>query len=79
MYAIRSYYAILPFAYLLTAKKITEFYRKTSQHSKSTLTIILGILFGWLIIGTVAAYPYYISYFNEAAGAVQPRGFRCVV
>ncbi|MBI2465774.1 MAG: glycosyltransferase family 39 protein [Candidatus Sungbacteria bacterium] len=49
-----------PFIYLLTAGQI-----KKQFGSKSLLTIALIF---WLVIETVATYPYYLAYFNELAG-----------
>lgn len=35
---------------------------------KHHATYILGVLVGWLLIGTLLAYPYYLAYFNEFTG-----------
>lgn len=65
----RHLFPILPFAYILTAKVIIDFCQKRKNlPTKITFlsaTFILSLL---LIIETAAAYPYYMSYFNQIAG-----------
>jgi 4-amino-4-deoxy-L-arabinose transferase-like glycosyltransferase len=40
--------------------------------------IILVVLFGWYLIGTITIYPHYLAYFNEAAGGPD-NGYRYLV
>jgi hypothetical protein len=40
--------------------------------------IILVVLFGWYLIGTITIYPHYLTYFNEAAGGPD-NGYRYLV
>lgn len=64
----RHLFPILPFIYLLIGKKVFELYRRAQYHTKQLILIFLGFLLSWLLLTTLAAYPYYMSYFNEAVG-----------
>jgi hypothetical protein len=65
----RHLFPILPFAYILTAKIIINFYQKRknlpTRITFFSVTFIFSLL---LIVETVAAYPFYMSYFNQIAG-----------
>ena len=65
----RHLFPILPFIYLLTAKIIIDFcQRRKNSPTKVTFLSITLILSALLIIETITAYPYYMSYFNRIAG-----------
>ncbi len=65
----RHLFPILPFAYILVAKKISDFFRNIkNEHTKNTLKIILAIIIVWVILEPIIFFPSYISYFNEFAG-----------
>lgn len=65
----RHLFPILPFAYVLVAKKTFDFLKniKTEQTLK-TAKIILMVIIAWIIIEPAVFFPSYISYFNEFAG-----------
>lgn len=65
----RHLFPILPFAYVLVAKKTFDFLKsiKTEQTLK-TAKIILTAIVAWIILEPVIFFPSYISYFNEFAG-----------
>lgn len=65
----RHLFPILPFAYILTTKQVFDFLKRVkSDHMKIVFYSVIGVLLAFLIIETVAVYPYYLSYFNELAG-----------
>lgn len=72
----RHLFPILPFIYILTAKKIAELIEHTKdKHRRMIFSSALVILLGYLIIETIAVYPNYMSYFNETAGGPK-NGYR---
>ncbi|HPN96705.1 MAG TPA: glycosyltransferase family 39 protein [Candidatus Moranbacteria bacterium] len=74
----RHLFPILPFAYILTAKIIFDFWKKMGEKQNR---IILGssILFLSILLmaETAASYPSYMSYFNKLAGGPK-NGYRYV-
>jgi hypothetical protein len=64
----RHLFPILPFIYILTAKTIARTVHKVHEHHRVTFLSVTVLLLGYLIAGTVAAYPSYTSYFNELVG-----------
>lgn len=73
----RHLFPILPFLYILTSKTILGFMRKIDQEARLIWGIMLIAVSTLLISGTAAAYPAYMSYFNEAAGGSQ-NGYKYV-
>lgn len=66
---LRHLFPIFPFIYILLAKKIAEFIKKTHHREiKIFSSIIIMSFLAWLIIETIAVFPNYVSYFNELAG-----------
>ncbi len=63
----RHLFPVLPFAYILIARKITA-YRKENPHRKTFVSVMIVTMAVWLIIEAFVSYPYYISYFNQAFG-----------
>ncbi|EKE15845.1 MAG: 4-amino-4-deoxy-L-arabinose transferase [uncultured bacterium] len=63
----RHLFPLIPFVYILVAKKISDFQKEHTNKRVFTLlmTIILCL---WLIVETLISYPYYISYFNQTVG-----------
>lgn len=64
----RHLFPILPFAYILTAKVLFDFLGRISSPAKKIWGTAFAALILFLVSGTVAAYPYYMSYFNQTAG-----------
>ena len=64
----RHLFPILPFIYILIAKIIFDFIKKLNDRAQAIWHWIVIILTVFLISGTVAAYPAYMSYFNQLAG-----------
>ncbi|MEI6588058.1 MAG: glycosyltransferase family 39 protein [Candidatus Moraniibacteriota bacterium] len=65
----RHLFPILPFAYILTAKIIINFCEKRKNIPTKILSLSIVLIFSLLlIVETVTAYPYYMSFFNQTAG-----------
>ena len=74
----RHLFPILPFIYILVSKTIFKFYKKMNVSTgKTAFFLIVFILTLFMIAKTISAYPYYMSYFNEAAGGPK-NGYRFV-
>ena len=73
----RHLFPILPFAYILTAKVLFDFLGRINDHAKKIWGLAFAVLALFLVSGTVAAYPYYMSYFNQTAGGPK-NGYRYV-
>lgn len=66
---IRHLFPIFPLIFILTALAITNFIRKVhNRNAKYTSYFSLAFLFLFLLVDIYSAYPYYMSYFNQAAG-----------
>jgi len=63
----RHLFPIIPFAYILISKKIIA-YKKESPSKKNFVNVMVVTMVIWLVIETLTAYPYYISYFNQTVG-----------
>ena len=64
----RHLFPILPFAYLLISKKISDFTREIHLMSQRTFRLIVLIFMIWVFLIPVINYPSYTSYFNESIG-----------
>jgi len=64
----RHLFPVLPFAYILVAKKIHNFFKNSSVEKSIFSKYIFSLLLIWLIAEPIINYPYYLSYFNEFAG-----------
>lgn len=65
----RHLFPILPFIFILTTKVIFDFWKKLhSRQNEMVIGTILSVLIVFLVSNTLAAYPAYMSYFNETAG-----------
>lgn len=73
----RHLFPILPFIYILTAKVIFDFLKHLHPHTKIIWTTIISLASIFLVVGTVSAYPAYMSYFNPLAGGPK-NGFHYV-
>ncbi len=73
----RHLFPILPFIYILTAKAIFGFLKRLHHHFRLIWYVIILLLTLLLVGGTVAAYPSYMSYFNQLAGGPK-NGFHYV-
>jgi hypothetical protein len=72
----RHLFPILPFIYILTAKVVFDLWKKLhSRQSELIFGIVLSALVLFLVSDTVAAYPSYMSYFNQTAGGPK-KGYR---
>lgn len=66
---LRHLFPIFPFIYILTAKVIFEFIkRRREKQSQTMLYFFVATLTVIMIVQSVAAYPNYMSYFNEVVG-----------
>ncbi len=69
---LRHLFPILPFIYILIAKKISQFFKllkkKTDKNLQITFSLIIFSALVWLILETIFSFPYYLSYFNQLAG-----------
>jgi len=64
----RHLFPILPAVYILVAKVIFDFIKRLHHIARLIWYVILAALALFLIAGTLAAYPSYMSYFNQLAG-----------
>ncbi|MCD6149328.1 glycosyltransferase family 39 protein [bacterium] len=65
----RHLFPILPFVYVLVAKKVTDFIKSCEgKKIKTTVKATLAILVAWIILEPIIFFPSYLSYFNELAG-----------
>ena len=64
----RHLFPILPFAYLLIAKKVFEFLKKSHVVTRQTFHWASAALILWMIMIPILNYPSYTSYFNESIG-----------
>ncbi len=64
----RHLFPILPFTYILVARILFTFIKKLSQYNRTIWYSIIATLTFLLMAGTVSAYPYYMSYFNQLVG-----------
>jgi len=74
---LRHLFPIFPFLYILTARRLMLTWKKVGEAWKNILAVIILSLAVFLVWGTVRAYPYYMSYFNEIAGGSK-NGYRYV-
>jgi hypothetical protein len=74
---------ILPFLFVLIGCQVACRLPRSVNH-KITLspchlvTLSLGLLFAWQILGTLSIFPHYLAYFNELAGGPD-NGYRWLV
>jgi hypothetical protein len=64
----RHLFPILPLAYLLIAKKVFEFLKKSHAITRQAFNWTSAILIFWIIMIPILSYPSYTSYFNESIG-----------
>jgi len=65
----RHLFPILPFVYVLAAKKIFDFIKSCEgKKIKTAVKATLAILVAWIILEPIIFFPSYLSYFNELAG-----------
>jgi len=64
----RHLFPILPFAYLLISKKVSDFIRNNHVVSQQTFRIVMLLLMIWIFLIPILNYPNYTSYFNESIG-----------
>lgn len=66
---IRHLFPMMPFVFILVAKKSIDLYHKaTKPKHKTTIAVSLGVLVGWYGIAAVLQYPAYLPYINELFG-----------
>ncbi|MFA7319619.1 MAG: glycosyltransferase family 39 protein [Parcubacteria group bacterium] len=63
----RHLFPILPFIYILVAKVIFDFIKRLHHFARLIWYVIMAGLALFLVAGTIAAYPSYMSYFNQLA------------
>lgn len=65
----RHLFPILPFAYVLVAKKVFDLIKNAEhKHTQKILGTIVVVFLVWIIAEPVVNYPSYLSYFNEFVG-----------
>jgi len=65
----RHLFPILPFIYILVTVAIFGFLKRIQDvHTKKIWVGVISFAVAFLVVRTVAAYPYYMSYFNSIAG-----------
>lgn len=75
---IRHLFPIFPPVFILTAAAVAGFIRRThDRKEKSAFYFSLVLLFFFLAAEIASVYPYYLSYFNQAAGGPK-NGYRFV-
>jgi hypothetical protein len=74
---LRHLFPIFPFIFILTAKTISDFIKNQKEKNRKLLGLLTGVMILILFLGTVSAYPYYLSYFNQLAGGPE-NGYRYV-
>lgn len=68
----RHLFPVLPFMYLLIAKKTFDFLAAIkTENTKKLFQKVLLVIVIWIILEPIIFFPSYISYFNEAAGGPQ--------
>jgi hypothetical protein len=73
----RHLFPILPFAFLLIAKKVFDFLRDRHPMTHQAFRFMSLFLLLWIIAIPVVNYPSYTSYFNESIGGSQ-NGYKYV-
>lgn len=65
----RHLFPILPFAYVLVAKKVFDLIKNAKhEHTRKILGTIVVVFLVWIIAEPIVNYPNYLSYFNEFVG-----------
>jgi len=64
----RHLFPLMPFLYILVSVGIFRFLKTRHHQSKLIFQLMIAMLTIMLISGTIATYPYYMSYFNSLAG-----------
>ena len=65
----RHLFPIFPFIFILTSKTIFDFVKKLERKKHKIIAYSAIVILAFiLIIKTLLAYPFYLSYFNEFAG-----------
>lgn len=64
----RHLFPILPFAYLLIAKKVFDFARINNPITRRVFRWLSVFLLTWIVLIPIINYPSYTSYFNESIG-----------
>ena len=66
---VRHLFPMMPFVFILVAKKSVDLYHSVSkQNYKTAIGIGLSVLVAWYGLGTVLQFPAYVPYINEAFG-----------
>ncbi|GBE16803.1 dolichyl-phosphate-mannose-protein mannosyltransferase [bacterium BMS3Abin15] len=65
----RHLFPIMPFLYVLIAKKVFDFLKNIrSESTRKVFNIILVVFVIWIVLIPVVSFPSYLSYFNELVG-----------
>ncbi|MFC1622968.1 ArnT family glycosyltransferase [Patescibacteria group bacterium] len=73
----RHLFPILPFLYILIGIKVTNLIKKQPYQKRKVYTSFLYTAVAILIIEALLAFPFYVSFFNQAAGGPKD-GYRYV-
>jgi hypothetical protein len=66
---IRHLFPMMPFVFILVAKKSIDLYHKANKHAhKVVIAIGFSLLMGWYGLSAVLQFPAYLPYINEAFG-----------
>jgi hypothetical protein len=75
---VRHILPIFPIMYILVSLRLFRSVNKMKKQPKLILSCLLGILMAWYIIGSILAFPHYISYYNELVGGSE-NGYKYAV
>ncbi len=66
---IRHLFPMMPFVFILVAKKSVDLYHNAGKPKhKQAVAIATGVLMSWYVIGAFLQFPAYLPYINEAFG-----------
>ena len=66
---IRHLFPMMPFIFILVAKKTLDLYHKIRKPGHKTIAAaVLGLLTAWYVVGAFMQYPAYLPYINELFG-----------
>ena len=70
-YGVRYLLPLFPFLYILAALGLKKWIREVKFPPLKVKLLILFLLGAWYVSSSVAAFPQYLSYYNELAGGME--------